>query len=82
MYCCFKQVYAMQFVYVMPKSALSNRSIQVSVWDANRIVNKQCLCIDTIKLSDYKTQLLHGTTVSDWFEMSPFVESRTTWHQN
>ncbi len=70
----------LQFVYVIPQSALSNRCIQVSVWDANRIVNKQCLCVDTIKLSDYRTQLLQGTIVSDWFEMSPFVESKTVWH--
>ncbi len=71
-----------QFVYVIPVSALSARCLQVSVWDANTLMNKQCLCVDTIQLLDHKVTLLLGNTVCDWFELSAVGQLTTIWHAN
>ena len=57
----------LQFTYKVPFVLLSQRTLQLSVWDASVLLNKQCLAMATIELSSVQSELASG--IARWFEL-------------
>jgi phosphatidylinositol-4-phosphate 3-kinase len=55
------------FTYKVPRQALGERSLELSVWDASIILNKQCLAVATVDLSTLQSELTSGC--SRWVEL-------------
>ena len=69
---CFnlRLVYSsLQFSYNVPASALSNRALQLSCWDASNMLGNHCICMTTIELSKLLTQLNSGNEFVEWFDL-------------
>ena len=56
-----------QFTYKVPRQALGERSLELSVWDASIILNKQCLAVATVDLSTLQSELTSGC--GRWVEL-------------
>ena len=49
-----------QFTYKVPPQSLPEKSLELSVWDASIILNKQCLAVATVDLSTLQSELTSG----------------------
>ena len=56
-----------QFTYKVPTNMLSQRTLELSVWDASILLSKQCLAVATIELSSLQSEL--STGCSYWLEL-------------
>ncbi|CAI8040303.1 Phosphatidylinositol 4-phosphate 3-kinase C2 domain-containing subunit alpha [Geodia barretti] len=68
------------FTYKVPHQALSERSLELSVWDASILLNKQCLAVATVDLSTLQSELTSGC--GRWVELHSLSQAPPTHLEN